>query len=93
MAGLDHNAFRTSVGAIAMFTLPFWSWTQVSLQPDTTTLKWGERVQSRHAGDPVNDRLESRRHCVVDLLHDFPQQTKLLQLIHAIADGLRDARD
>lgn len=45
MAGLESNTCRTSVGLMAMLALPCLGWGQVSLQPDTTALQWGERVQ------------------------------------------------
>lgn len=45
MAGLESSTCRTHVGLTAMLALPCLGWGQVSLQPDTTTLQWGERVQ------------------------------------------------
>ena len=45
MAGLESNTCRTRAGLMAMLALPCLGWGQVSLQPDTTTLQWGERVQ------------------------------------------------
>jgi hypothetical protein len=45
MAGLENSTCRTHVGLMAMLALPCLGWGQVSLQPDTTTLQWGERVQ------------------------------------------------
>ena len=45
MAGLESSTCRTRVGLTAMLALPCLGWGQVSLQPDTTTLQWGERVQ------------------------------------------------
>ena len=45
MAGLESSTCRTHVGLMAMLALPCLGWGQVSLQPDTTTLQWGERVQ------------------------------------------------
>ena len=45
MAGLESSTRRTRVGLMAMLALPCLGWGQVSLQADTTTLQWGERVQ------------------------------------------------
>ncbi|MGB1347759.1 MAG: hypothetical protein ACPH1A_02210 [Flavobacteriales bacterium] len=45
MAGLESNTCRTRAGLMTMLALPCLGWGQVSLQPDTTTLQWGERVQ------------------------------------------------
>ena len=45
MAGLEGNTCSTRAGLMAMLALPCLGWGQVSLQPDTTTLQWGERVQ------------------------------------------------
>ena len=45
MAGLESSTCRTRAGLMAMLALPCLGWGQVSLQPDTTTLQWGERVQ------------------------------------------------
>ena len=45
MAGLDSHRSCAAVWVCGMIVLPFQGWSQVSLQPDTTALRWGERVQ------------------------------------------------
>ena len=45
MAGLDSHRICAAVWVCGMLVLPFQGWSQVSLQPDTTALQWGERVQ------------------------------------------------
>lgn len=45
MAGLDSHGIRSAVWVCGMLALPFQVWNQVSLQPDTTAMQWGERVQ------------------------------------------------
>ena len=45
MAGLDSLGIRSAIWVFGMLALPFQGWSQVSLRPDTTALRWGERVQ------------------------------------------------
>ena len=45
MAGLDSSTLRCIALGCIMFASSFASRSQVSLQPDTTALQWGERVQ------------------------------------------------
>ena len=45
MAGLDSLGIRSAIWVCGMLALPFQGWSQVSLRPDTTALRWGERVQ------------------------------------------------